>query len=75
MLWRDCECVAEGAVRKVDGQIGIEHEDAFADRLHEVQWVNVTHVSGSSAPPDRETHPQQQECDLASGIASALHQT
>jgi hypothetical protein len=34
MLWRDCECVAEGAVRKADGQIWLEHEDAFADRLH-----------------------------------------
>jgi hypothetical protein len=43
MLWRDCECLAEGAVRKADGQIGIEHEDPFADRLHEIQWVEPAH--------------------------------
>jgi hypothetical protein len=47
MLWRDCECLTEGAVGKADGQIGIEHEDAFADRLHEIQWVDSVHGSGS----------------------------
>src|ERR1700730_14220517 len=56
MLRRDCECVAEGAVRKADGQIWLEHEDAFADRLHDIQRVDVMDRGGSTscrpaAPP------------------------
>ena len=43
ILWRDCECVAEGTVREADGQIGLEHEQALADRLHEIQWVDFAH--------------------------------
>src|ERR1700731_3338487 len=75
MLRRDCECVAEGAVRKADGQIGLEHEDAFADRLHEIQWVDVEHGSGSCTHSDGGTHPRQQEYDLARGLTSASHQS
>src|SRR5580693_1072847 len=52
MLWRDRECVAEGAVRKTDGQVGLEHEDAFADSLHEIQRVDFAHGSGSCTPSD-----------------------
>ena len=33
-----------------DGQIGLEHENAFADRLHEIQWVYVAHGSGCCTP-------------------------
>ena len=47
MLRRDCECLAEGAVGETDGQIGLEHEEAFADRLHEIQWVDSGHGSCS----------------------------
>src|ERR1700716_278613 len=65
MLWRDCEHVAEGAVRKADGQIGLEHEDAFADRLHEIHWADVAHGNGSCTPSDGWTRPRQQEYDLA----------
>ena len=32
------------------GQIGIEYEDAFADRFHEIQWLDSAHGSGSSDP-------------------------
>src|ERR1700738_3809755 len=70
MLWRDCEHVAEGAVRKADGQIGLEHEDAFADRLHEIQRVDVAHASGSCSLSDDRTFPRQQEYDLARELTS-----
>ena len=43
ILWRDCECVAKGTVREADGEIGIEHEEALADRLHEIPRVNFAH--------------------------------
>jgi signal transduction histidine kinase len=36
VLRRDCESVAEGAVRKADSQIGLQDEHAFAGRLHEL---------------------------------------
>src|ERR1700730_7706857 len=75
MLWRDCEHVAEGAVRKADGQIGLEHEDAFADRLHEIQRVDIAHGSGSGTPSDDGTHPRQQEYDLARELTSASRQS
>src|ERR1700731_328069 len=77
MLRRDCECVAEGAVRKADGQIGLEHEDAFADRLNEIHRVDVTHIAhgrGSRTPSDRGTHRRQQEYDLAKELMAASHQ-
>jgi aminoglycoside phosphotransferase (APT) family kinase protein len=72
MLWRDCECVAEGTVRKADGQIGIEHEDTFADRLHDIHRVDVVHGSGSCTPSDDETGPRKQTHDLA---YVSLHQS
>src|ERR1700730_4735018 len=75
MLPRDCECVAEGAVRKADGQIGLEHEDAFADRLHEIQRVDVMHGSGSCTRSDDGPHPRQQEYDLARELTSASRQS
>ena len=43
ILWSDCECVAKGTVRKPDPQVGIEHEQAFTDRLYEIQWVDFPH--------------------------------
>jgi hypothetical protein len=46
ILQRDCECVAKGTVREPDGQIGIEHEEALADRLHEIPRVNFAHGNG-----------------------------
>src|ERR1700737_364507 len=52
MLWRDCECLAEGAVGKADGQIGLQHEDAFTDRLHEIERLESAHGSNSHAPPE-----------------------
>jgi hypothetical protein len=33
ILCGDCECVDKGTVRKPDRQVGIEHEQAFTDRL------------------------------------------
>ena len=36
ILWGDCECVAKGTVRKPDRQVGIEHQQAFTDRLYEI---------------------------------------
>src|SRR4029077_17343369 len=39
VLWSDCECVAKGTVHKPDGQVGIEHEQAFTDRVYEIQRV------------------------------------
>ena len=39
----DCERVAKGTVRKPDRQVGIEHEQAFTDRLYEMQWVDFAH--------------------------------
>src|ERR1700692_943849 len=71
MLRRDCEYVAEGAVRKADGQIGLEHENAFADRLQEIQWVDVAHGGGSCTPSADRTHSRQQESDLARELMSA----
>ncbi len=44
ILWGDCECVATATVRKPDRQVGIEHEQAFTDRLYEIQWVDFPHV-------------------------------
>src|ERR1700676_4876798 len=77
MLWGDCEHVAEGAVRKADGQIGLEYEDTFADRLPEIQrlHVDVVHGSGSCTPSDGGTHPRQQEYDLVRELTSALPPT
>jgi hypothetical protein len=40
ILWRDCECVAKRTVCEADGEIGLEHEKALADRLHEIPRVN-----------------------------------
>src|SRR5208337_3247445 len=45
----DCECVTKGTVREANRQIGIEHEQAFVNRLHEVPSVNFTHGNGSCA--------------------------
>ena len=45
----DCECVAKGMVRKPDRQIGIGHEQAFADPLSEIQWFDFAR-GGSCAP-------------------------
>ena len=52
-LWGGCECVAKGTVRKLDRQVGIEHKQAFTDRLYEIQWVDFAHgMAGSCAPSD-----------------------
>jgi hypothetical protein len=40
---RPAAFVAEGAVREADGQTWLEHEKAFADRLHDIQWLNFAH--------------------------------
>src|SRR5580700_11303136 len=45
ILWGDRESVAKGAVRKPDRQVGIDHEQSFTDRLHEIQWVDFPHNS------------------------------
>jgi hypothetical protein len=50
VLWRDFEYEAEGAVREADGQVGFEHEQAFADRLHKIQWNDFAHCEGSRRP-------------------------
>ena len=50
ILWGDCECLAEGAVREADGQVGLEHEETFADRLHDIQWNDFAHCDGSCRP-------------------------
>src|ERR1700719_4482985 len=68
MLWGDCEHVAEGAVRQADGQIGLEHEDTFADRLHEIQRVDIAHGSGSCTPSDDRTHPRQLRISLLESL-------
>jgi len=43
ILRGDCECDVKGAVRKPDRQVGIEHEQAFTDRLDDIQWVDFAH--------------------------------
>ena len=43
ILARDGECVAKGAVREADGEIGIKREEALANRLHEIPRVNFAH--------------------------------
>jgi hypothetical protein len=43
MLRHDREFVAEGAVREADGQIGLEHEQAFTDRLDDIQGGGFAH--------------------------------
>lgn len=51
LLWRHSECVVEGAVRKADGQIGLKNEDRFADRLYQIQRVDVVHRGRSRMLP------------------------
>ena len=63
ILWPDCECVAKGTVREADGEIGIEHEEALANRLHEIPRVNFAHGNGSCSPSDEGARPRQQEYD------------
>ena len=53
ILWRDFECLAEGAICKADSQIGLEHEKSFADRLHDIQWNDFAHCDGSAGPQIR----------------------
>jgi hypothetical protein len=67
----DCECVAKGTVRKPDRQVGIEHEQAFTDRLYEIQWVDFPHGRFSRAPSDDEAHPRQQQYDPAGEATAA----
>ena len=52
ILRRDGEGVVERAVGEADGQIGLEHEDALTDRLHEIQWNDIPHGCGSRTPSD-----------------------
>ena len=33
----------KGTVRKPDRQVGIEHEQAFAARLYEIEWIEFPH--------------------------------
>src|ERR1700730_4389091 len=75
VLWRDGEHVAEGAVRKADGQIGLEHEDAFADRLPAIQRGDGPHAGGSCTRSDDGPHPRQKEYDLARELTSASRQS
>ena len=51
-------------VRKSDRQIGIGHQQAFTDRLSEIQWLDFAH-GGSCAPSDGRARPRQQEYDPA----------
>jgi hypothetical protein len=31
-------------VREPDGEVGLEHEQAFADRFHKIEWIDVVHA-------------------------------
>src|SRR5580692_5813549 len=63
VLRSDYECVAKGTAHKPDGQVGIEHEQAFTDRLYEIQSTSLT--AGSCAPCDDGAHPRQQLLERA----------
>jgi hypothetical protein len=72
LLWRHGECAAEGAVCIVDGQIGLEHEDAVTDRLHDMPWIDVARDSGSGFPSDDGTHPRRQKIGSRSEAETGL---
>ena len=53
---RDRKCLAKRAVREADGQVGLEHEKAFTDCLHDIQWNDFAHGGYSCTPSDDGVH-------------------
>jgi hypothetical protein len=49
ILSRDCEYLAKGTVRKPNRQVGLQHEQAFTDRLDQIQRVDFAHGQLSAA--------------------------
>ena len=47
-------------IHKPACQVGTARENAFTDRLCDLQWVDFAH-GGSCPPSDEGAHPRQQE--------------
>jgi hypothetical protein len=43
ILWGDRECVAKATVGEPDRPVGLQHEQAFTDRLDQIQGVYLSH--------------------------------